>query len=196
MVSQTETHAGEVTRVSGYGFQLNGQTRWYNLSKFVQGLALPAVGDIVEVSLSRGYVVQISRRTGGAVSDAPAPAAPPIQSTRQARPPFAAAESFETESDDLPFEPPAEPSFIDPNTLPFDEPLEDLPEDLPEEEAVWQPRPSWEPASSSLPERDRQAVRMQAITNAVAILSSGGRSCDVEEVLHLAARLEDWIDRE
>ncbi len=186
MVSQTETRAGEVTRVSGYGFQLNGQARWYNLSKFVTGLALPAVGEVVEISLSRGYVVQIARRTDP----------PPPPTVSQAPTPLAeTTPSPVAEPDQLPFEPLVEPPLLDPDALPLDEPLAGEAAAAPADGVRWEPGLAEEFAAPSLPESGRQAVRLHAITNAVAILSSGGHTCAVDEVLALAARLEAWVRR-
>jgi hypothetical protein len=195
VVTQTETRAGEVTRVSGYGFQLNGQTRWYNLSKFVKDLVLPAVGDFVEISLNRGYVVQIAKQADppGLAMASPAPS--PLQPTSQALAPLAAIKPPAPEPDELPFEPLAAPPFLDPDTLPFDEPLEDALEESPADAAGWEPTPYGGSAFPSRPEKDTQVLRMHALTSAVAILSSGGRSCDADEVLQLAAKLEAWVDR-
>jgi hypothetical protein len=188
MVSQTETRRGDVTRVSGYGFQLNGQTRWYNLSKFVPGLALPAVGDAIEVSLSRGYVVQITRRIDCPALDPGSAAPPEHQPTVQVCAPL-------TESDELPFEPPVDPPVVDPDTRPLDESLVDTPEASPADGAVWDGMPFGVSDPPSLPQQGSQVVRMHAITSAVAVLQSGGRPCAIDEVLQLAARLEAWVNR-
>ncbi len=196
MVSQTETRAGEVTRVSGYGFQLNGQARWYNLSKFVTGLALPAVGEVVEISLSRGYVVQIARRADPPAGEpGSAPALPPPTTSQAPAPVAETTLPPVAETDQLPFEPLVEPPFLDPDALPFDEPSEDAEEASPAAEVEWELGPAGALVSPSPPEKDLQMVRMNAITNAVAILSSGGRTCAVDDVLALAARLEAWVRR-
>ncbi len=140
MVSQTETRAGEVTRVSSYGFQLNGQARWYNLSKFVTGLELPAVGEVVEISLSRGYVVQIARRTDPPAGEpGSAPALPPPTTSQAPAPVAKTTLPPVAEPDQLPFEPLVEPPFLDPDALPFDEPVAGEAAAAPADGVGWEP---------------------------------------------------------
>jgi hypothetical protein len=47
----------------------------------------------------------------------------------------------------------------------------------------------------SPPDKDVRSTRMNALTTATAILSSGGRACEVADVLRLAAQLEAWVNR-
>jgi hypothetical protein len=44
-------------------------------------------------------------------------------------------------------------------------------------------------------DRDTRIVRMNAITNATAILSSGGQVVDIGQVVEHAATLEAWVTR-
>jgi hypothetical protein len=48
---------------------------------------------------------------------------------------------------------------------------------------------------ASLPDKDTRITRMNALSTATAILSSGGRACEVADVLKLAAQLESWVNR-
>jgi hypothetical protein len=48
---------------------------------------------------------------------------------------------------------------------------------------------------SAPPDRDVQIRRMNALSTATAILSSGGRACEPGDVLSLAAKLEAWVGR-
>jgi hypothetical protein len=54
---------------------------------------------------------------------------------------------------------------------------------------------STEPPRSDSAGRDLRIVRMNAITNATAILSSGGQVADIGQVLEHAATLEAWVLR-
>jgi hypothetical protein len=45
------------------------------------------------------------------------------------------------------------------------------------------------------PDKDTQIRRMNALSTATAILSSGGRACEPDDVLALAAQLEAWVGR-
>jgi hypothetical protein len=45
------------------------------------------------------------------------------------------------------------------------------------------------------PDKDVRITRMNALTTATAIASSGGRQAEIDEVLQLAARLEAWVSR-
>jgi hypothetical protein len=47
----------------------------------------------------------------------------------------------------------------------------------------------------SPPDKDTRIARMNVLTTATAILSSGGRACEVADVLKLAAQLEAWVNR-
>jgi hypothetical protein len=50
-------------------------------------------------------------------------------------------------------------------------------------------------APASSPDKEARIVRMNAVTNAIAVLSSDGRSVEVADVLRLAAQLEGWVNR-
>jgi hypothetical protein len=47
----------------------------------------------------------------------------------------------------------------------------------------------------SPPDKDTRITRMNALSTATAILSSGGRTCELADVLKLAAQLEAWVER-
>ncbi|MGI8552838.1 MAG: hypothetical protein ACR2PL_18930 [Dehalococcoidia bacterium] len=60
MVAALDTLSGSVTRVSAYGFQLDGVDTWYNCSKFVPGLTLPEKGESVRIAVNaKGFVTVI-----------------------------------------------------------------------------------------------------------------------------------------
>src|SRR5262245_30924862 len=66
-----ERITGTVSRVKGQGFQLDGGEPWYNVSKFAEGVAVPAVGASVALELDgKGFVRRVEQ-TG---APAPAPA--------------------------------------------------------------------------------------------------------------------------
>jgi hypothetical protein len=54
---------------------------------------------------------------------------------------------------------------------------------------------STEPPRSDSAGRDLRIVRMNAITNATAIVSSGGQVADIGDVIAYAATLEAWVTR-
>jgi hypothetical protein len=49
--------------------------------------------------------------------------------------------------------------------------------------------------AASLPDKDTRITRMATLNTATAILSSGGRTCELADVLKLAAQLEVWVNR-
>ena len=59
--SHTNTEVtGKVVRVNQNGFQLAGETGWFNISRYATGVAVPAIGDMVRVALDRsGYVRRV-----------------------------------------------------------------------------------------------------------------------------------------
>jgi hypothetical protein len=61
-----ERVSGTVTRVKGQGFQLEGHNgTWFNVSKFAEGVEVPAVGASVAVDLDgKGFVRRVE--TAGA----------------------------------------------------------------------------------------------------------------------------------
>jgi len=68
-----ERISGTVTRVRGQGFQLDDQEPWRNISKFAEGVAVPAVGASVALELdSKGFVRRVE--TTGPAATAPTPA--------------------------------------------------------------------------------------------------------------------------
>jgi hypothetical protein len=59
-----EQISGKVERVKGSGFTLAGRDGWLNLSKFAEGVTVPAVGDVVAVEIDgKGFVRQITNAT-------------------------------------------------------------------------------------------------------------------------------------
>jgi hypothetical protein len=57
-----------------------------------------------------------------------------------------------------------------------------------------QVEPTTPPSRAVSPDKDVRITRMNALTTATAILSSGGRDCDTVDVLRLAAHLERWVN--
>jgi hypothetical protein len=51
------------------------------------------------------------------------------------------------------------------------------------------------PIGNAVPDKDTQIRRMNALSTATAILSSGGRAVDLGEVTALAEILERWVTR-
>ena len=52
-----------------------------------------------------------------------------------------------------------------------------------------------EPQQNAAPSRDQQIARMNALTNAVACLASGGQVAEVGAVFELAGEFEQWVLR-
>jgi hypothetical protein len=48
---------------------------------------------------------------------------------------------------------------------------------------------------ASPPDKDMRIVRMNALSNAIAVLASGGRAVQAADVFTLAAQFEGWVNR-
>src|SRR5437868_2567579 len=61
-----EQFSGRVARVKGQGFILEGREGWLNISRFADGVSVPAIGDVVAVELdAKGYVRKVAATSNG-----------------------------------------------------------------------------------------------------------------------------------
>lgn len=163
-----------VVHVKDNGFK-DDTGSWRNWSKFAAPgqVIMPAAGDTVRVGLdSKGFIRQLAIVGPNGAAQHPPAAAPAVQLAPATLQALAATRKPE---------PPAE-TVAEPNWLTMQ---------------PGAPQPERIVLSGGLEtdDRGRAIARMNAMTTATAILSSGGGAATADEVLDLATRLEAWIFR-